>query len=88
MQSVEKTIVIGINEIVKREVGNDENLFESAIDSIGLVELINLIENTAKDQKLKINLDAVISEEPLTVRVILKYFEKAQIKKNENYRKQ
>lgn len=59
-------LLFEIQNIAGRPVSWDENLVAGAIDSLGLAELVSLIEGLAKEHKRSINLDRLISEEVLT----------------------
>jgi len=71
MDELTKTILVGIEKIVGRPVQLSENLLDEAIDSISLVELINMVDELAKVRKIDINLDALISEDVLTPQLII-----------------
>jgi acyl carrier protein len=70
MSQIQQELASGINEIAGRAVDPEENLFADAIDSLMLVEVINLIEDLAKAHGRKVNMNALISEDVLTVRDI------------------
>ncbi len=71
MENLKKTVLEKIQSIVGRPVALSENLLDDAIDSISLVELINLVDDLAKERKIKIDLDALISEDELTPQLII-----------------
>ncbi|MGZ3691111.1 MAG: hypothetical protein ACXVAX_06395 [Pseudobdellovibrio sp.] len=71
MNNLENKVLEGINKIVGRPVGLNENLLEDAIDSLSLVELINMIEDLATEMQIGVDLDALISEDPLTAKIIV-----------------
>jgi len=71
MNNLENTVLENIKKIVGRPVSLNENLLENAIDSLSLVELINMIEDLAVELKVSIDLDAIISEDPLTAQLII-----------------
>ena len=60
-----------IEKIVGRRISLDENLLASAIDSLALIKLVNLIDFTAKKLSVVVNLDALISEERLSAQLIV-----------------
>jgi hypothetical protein len=59
-----------IQKIAGRPVEWRENLIGGPIDSLALVEVVNLVEDLAKEQGRVLNLDRLISEEDLTLEKI------------------
>ena len=59
-----------IQKIAGRPVEWRENLVGGAIDSLALVEVVNLVEDLAKERGTAVNLDRLISEEDLTLEKI------------------
>lgn len=77
MNDLKHNLATGVRDIAGREVGWSENLFSSAIDSMSLVEIINLIEALAADAGRKVDIDALISEDSMTMEDILKSLNEA-----------
>lgn len=67
MSKLGEDLASGINEIAGRTVDPRENLFDDAIDSLMLVEVINLVEDLAKKHGRTVNMNALISEDVLTL---------------------
>ena len=68
---LKEKLLFEIQKIAGRSVAWNENLIGGAIDSIALVEVINLVEDLAKENGKRVNLDRLISEEDLTAEKIL-----------------
>lgn len=66
----EKLLLTGLESIAKRPVHSNDNLL-SIVDSISLVEIINLVDQVARKSRKKIDLENLVSGETLTVRSIL-----------------
>lgn len=64
----------GIEGIVGRTIDPKENLFSDAIDSLMLVELINLVEDLAAKHGLELNMSALIAEDELSLEDISRAF--------------
>ena len=67
MSNLKKELIKGVGAIVGKEVAWDENLYTGAVDSMSLVEIINLVEKLATENSVNVNYDALISEEVLTL---------------------
>ncbi len=68
MADLKNQLTNGVKEIAGREVGWTENLFGSAVDSMSLVGIINLVEQIADETGVSVDIDALISEDSLTIK--------------------
>ncbi len=75
MEDLRSRVIAGLEKIVGRSVGWNENLLAGAIDSLALVEVINLVDELRKTHGVSIDLDALISGETLTAQMILESIE-------------
>ncbi len=66
MTDLKERLLIEIGRIAGRPVAWSESLVGGAIDSLALVEVVNLVEQLARERKVAIDLDRLISEEALT----------------------
>ena len=76
-ETIKSELKTGVAKIAEREVPWTENLYSKAIDSLSLVEIINLVEEIGSKHSLRVDIDALISEDTLTLDDIYKAFEKA-----------
>lgn len=67
MNQIQQELRDGINAIAGRTLDPGENLFADAIDSLMLVEVINLVDDLASKYGRSVNMNALISEDVLTV---------------------
>jgi aryl carrier-like protein len=75
VEDLRSRVIAGLEKIVGRSVGWNENLLAGAIDSLALVEVINLVDELRKTHGVSIDLDALISGETLTAQMILESIE-------------
>lgn len=71
MTDIKNELTLGIEKITGHHVASEENLLK-ILDSLNLVELILLIDEVAKKQKTMIDMDALLTEEILTIQIIAK----------------
>lgn len=70
MSEIQRDLQDGINAIAGRPVDPAENIFADAIDSLMLVEVINLVDDLASKYGRSVNMNALITEDVLTIRDI------------------
>jgi aryl carrier-like protein len=68
--ALQSLLLAEIAEVAGRSVAVDENLIGGAIDSLAMVELVNLVERLAKERNKRVDLDGLLSEDVLTVEKI------------------
>lgn len=68
---LERKLLTELERIAGRPVARDEELVGGAIDSLALVELVNVVEDLARERGVRVDMDRLISEESLTAAKIL-----------------
>lgn len=61
--------------IIKMQLNDTDNFYDNGIDSFSLVEIINSLEEFSKKHKLTVNMDALITEEELTLQTIFNHID-------------
>ncbi len=75
MNDLKDKLILGVKEISRMDVRWDENLFGSAIDSMSLVKIVNLVDDLAREYHRKVDLDSLISEDTLSLQDIYQVLE-------------
>lgn len=70
MNDIKEKLLDQVSSIVGRAVMWDEDLYSNAIDSMSLVKIINLVDDMSRELNVEINLDALVSEETLSIKNI------------------
>ena len=70
MDSLTQEVAEGIERIARRKVELGEALFDGAIDSLALVELVNFIDQIAQKYHSPTNTSALLTEDHLCIRSI------------------
>ncbi len=70
MNDLKHKLIAGVKEISRVEIGWNDNLLNSAIDSMSLVKIVNLVDDLAKEYQSKVDLDSLISEDVLSLQDI------------------
>jgi acyl carrier protein len=74
MNEVQKTeLRKNIFTIIKTELHENANFYDHGIDSFSLVEIINSLEEFSKKHDFTVNMDALITEEQLTLQAIFSH---------------
>ena len=63
----------GLTKITMLPLEDHDNFYDLGIDSFSLVEIINYLETFTQKNHLKINFDALITEDTLSIEMIIKH---------------
>lgn len=75
---IAEKLKILLEKTIHQELNSETNLYELGVDSFSLVEIINALQLFCADNNFLINMDAITTEEVLSINTIIPHLKKEE----------